>query len=85
MTTLTKEDVRDVVNEVLDERTRVGEPKHTDHHQFMQMQIERYEAKKRLRESVKKQVIGWGVIVALGGIGTAVYSLVMNAVSKAHL
>lgn len=79
---LTKDDVQDAINEVMDERARIDQVTHVQHHQFIEMQIEEYQDKKRLRESVKKQVIGWGVILALGGIGTAVYSFVIAAIAK---
>ena len=73
---LTKEDIRDTINEVLNERARIDEQTHVRHHHFIDMQIEEYERKKRLREDVTKQVVGWGVVVALGAIGSAVYAIV---------
>lgn len=80
---LTKQDLQDAINEVMDERARIDQATHVQHHEFIEMLIEQYQEKKRVRESVKKQVIGWGVILALGGVGTAVYTFVIN-LTKVH-
>lgn len=79
---LTKQDVRDAMDEAFEERNRVDQVTHARHHEFIEMQIEERNDRKRLHDSVKKQVVGWGVIVALGGIGTAVYSFVMHAIAR---
>lgn len=81
---LTKEDVSDAIKNVLDERNRVDQLTHQRHHEFVEMQIEKYKERKRVRESVKKQVIGWGVIIGLSGIGVAVYAFVAAALQKGH-
>lgn len=81
---LTKQDLLEAMNEVLAERARIDQVTHAQHHEFIKMQIEKHQDRKRLRESVKKQVIGWGFILALGWIGTAVYFFVMSAIGKSH-
>ena len=44
-----------------------------DHHRFINQLIEERERKKERVEKIKTQVWGWGIIVLLSSIGTAVY------------
>jgi hypothetical protein len=75
---LTREDIRSVVDELLDARNRIDSATHVEHHRFIEEEIERRKRRRDLIERVKQQVIGWGVIALLGAIGTAVYSWVTH-------
>lgn len=81
---MTKQELQDAINEVMDDRRRIDEATHIQHHQFIETQVEKYKDRARLREGVKKQVIGWGLIALLTSIGTAVYQYAAWFVSKVH-
>lgn len=77
-----KSELQEALNEVMDARRRIDEETHVQHHQFIEMQVEKHKERQRVREAVKKQVIGWGLTVLLGGIGTAVYQYATWLVAK---
>lgn len=66
--------VKEALAELLDERNRVDSVTHQKHHAYIEIQIEKEEKRKRRCEKIKTQVMGWGIIAILGGIGTAVYN-----------
>jgi len=70
---MTPDDVATAVGKELDRR-RGQEIEHKEHHAFVQKMIEREERKQEMWEKIKAQVLGWGVIALVGGIGTAVYN-----------
>jgi len=74
----TRQQVIDAVHDALDQRSRIDATTHADHHQFVGHLISRYQRRRELTDKVKQQVVGWGVILLLGGIGTAVYHYVAN-------
>lgn len=52
----------------------VDEELHATHHQFIEMMMEKEERRIARWEKIRTQVYGWGIITALGLIGSAVYS-----------
>jgi hypothetical protein len=68
-----KQELLDTFNEVLSARSRINNDIHTEHHDFIQILIEREERKKERWEKVKTQVLGWGIIGMIGAMGSAVY------------
>lgn len=70
---MNKEELKEVLREELAARSPVDKEAHIKHHKFLDIFIEEYENNKNLKQQVKRQVIGWGVISILSGIGYAVY------------
>lgn len=68
-----KDDLKKVLEEVLDARAPVDKETHIKHHAFIDILLEEREKSKARNEKIKTQVIGWGVVVVLSGIGTAIY------------
>ncbi|NIT13224.1 MAG: hypothetical protein GTN99_02970 [Candidatus Dadabacteria bacterium] len=54
----------------------MDEVHHKHHHEYIEILIEKERKKAALRESIKKQVLGWGVITMLSGIGYFGYKLI---------
>jgi len=75
-----RRDVIEAVHEALDQRSHIDAKTHAAHHQYLANMIDDSARRRTLVEKTKQQVIGWGVILALGGIGTAVYHYVVNLV-----
>ena len=46
---------------------------HIEQHKFIEEWIAEIKIKRERREKIKTQVMGWGIITALGSIGTGVY------------
>lgn len=46
---------------------------HAEHHEFIKSWIEREKVKAERWEKIRVQVAGWGIVVALGWIGTVFY------------
>jgi len=70
MNHLTKEDVREVVKEIVDEA--IDRHSTSSHHDFVQMLKDDHDKRKERVEKIKTQVIGWSIIASLGVIGTVV-------------
>lgn len=51
----------------------VPEEMHREHHDFIREYIEERRIKRERVEKIKTQVMGWGIVSLLGGIGTGVY------------
>jgi len=70
---MNNDDLKKTLEEVLDARAPVDKETHIKHHDFIDILLEEREKSKALKEKVKTQVIGWGIVAFLSGIGTAVY------------
>lgn len=64
--------VAEAVVEVLDKRLGIGEEEHREHHNFIRLLLKKMERRRVFWEQIRKQVIGWGIIALLSGIGVAV-------------
>lgn len=73
------EEMRIVLNEVLNERTRVDEKTHRLHHQWIEQQIECQRRRRAMVDGMVKQVLGWGTIAALVAIGYAVLDAIKSS------
>lgn len=51
----------------------VPEEMHVEHHAFIKEYIEERRIKRERAEKIKTQVMGWGIVSVLGGIGTGFY------------
>ncbi len=60
-------------NLALDKRNRLDGETHHHHHEFIAELIEARKVKRERWEKIRIQVMGWGIVAALGSIGTAVY------------
>ena len=70
---MNKDEFREVIDEALNSRAPVDKDTHIKHHQFIDVLLEEHEQKKQRNEKIKTQVIGWGILAVLSGIGTAIY------------
>ncbi len=79
---LTKEDIRDAVNEAMQQHMAIDAGIHAKHHTLLERLIEQQERRMRFYDRVKQQVAGWGVITVLGAIGYMTYEYVVGLVRK---
>lgn len=56
----------------LDKRRNVSESVHKQHHDFVQMLIDKEKRKQELHEKVKAQVAGWGIISVILAVVTGI-------------
>lgn len=75
----TEADISAFLN-ALDKRRSVQEDTHHQHHVFISTWINRMEKRAETMEKIKAQVGGWGIIVAISGIGVTVFEW-----ARAHL
>lgn len=70
-----EEFVKAVVCAIREEAIPLGmsEEQHREQHAFIAEMIEEMKLKRERREKIKTQVMGWGVVTALGSIGTGAY------------
>ena len=80
---MTPEDREEIIkefNKALDRR-RGEDIQHKEHHAFVSMLIEKERIKQQRLETIRRQVLGWGVIVLLSGIGYAMYDYLVDAIA----
>ena len=46
---------------------------HADDHRYVQLLIQRERKRAKRWESVRQQVMGWGIVILLSAVGTTVY------------
>lgn len=63
----------EAIRNLLDERARLEPEVHAEHHAFVKALMERERRKTELWEKVKTQVLGWGLIAAVGTLGTIIF------------
>ena len=72
-----------VLCKVLDDRKRVDDATHKAHHDYIALCLKREERRERIRTKVQTHVLGWGVVMFIGGItyafGEGVKQLVANS------
>lgn len=73
MDNVDRETLVSVLREVLHEHRTIDDETHRTDHEFIKFLKEREERKIARWEKVRQQVYGWGIIMAIGSIGTAVY------------
>ncbi len=86
MTPEEKQDLVQTLSEsihlVMDDRKKIDDELHAKHHRYLDMVIEKDEKRKELIQNTKKQVVAWGLITTLTGIGYAVYDSLVNVLTK---
>lgn len=61
-----------VIDAALEKRSRIDCESHAEHHQFIAEFIAEQHLKQERWEAIQRQVLGWGIIAIVGGIGTAI-------------
>lgn len=64
---------REAIAQELDKRNRIDQETHKAHHDYVANLIECSRRRREIFDAVSKQVLGWGLLIALGFIGKAVY------------
>ncbi len=68
MTALNREELKDVLVEIFEERARVNEEDHSEHHAWIQARIEAEQDRKKMYRAVTKTAIQWSILFLLTGI-----------------
>lgn len=67
------QEIKRVLNEVLDERRSVDSEEHATHHAFVKSLIVKQELRRQRFEKAQQHAIGWGVITLLSGLGYSIW------------
>ena len=70
---MNEDELKKILHDVLDSRSRTYEELHAKHHEFIDVLIAEKRAKVARMEKVKTHVIGWGIVTGIGGFGYALY------------
>lgn len=62
----------ELLESALDKRSRIDAKEHSEHHEFISSFIKRERIKAERWEEIQRQILGWGAIALIGGIGTVV-------------
>ena len=63
---MTREEMRELLEEVFEERARIDAETHGQHHGWIQERIEAEEARKEMFWSIAKSAASWSVLAVLG-------------------
>jgi len=69
---MTRDELRQALGEVLDERGRIDAETHRVHHDFVADRIECAIRRRAIFDAVVKHVVGWGVVVGVGWLGAQI-------------
>ena len=79
MTGLSREELKTVLGEIFEERSRIESEKHCEHHEWIQLQIEKERARiKRMEEwtgtirTVRKRILEWSLYALFFAIATKI-------------
>ena len=70
---MNEDELKKILHDVLDSRSRTYEELHAKHHEFIDVLIAEKRAKIARMEKVKTHVIGWSIVTGIGGLGYALY------------
>lgn len=76
-----KHEVIEAIHQAIDERSIIPES-HKEHHAYIQMCIDRESRRREMWDKIKAQVLGWGIVAAIGFIGHAVWDYLQHHVQK---
>lgn len=62
----------ELLESALDKRSRIDAKEHFEHHEFISSFIKRERIRTERWEEIQRQVLGWGAIALIGGIGTII-------------
>ena len=75
-----KELAKTLIHE-LDSERKISPETHELHHDYIRHKLSKEEKKDAMWEGVKKQILGWGIIIILSGIGIAVNEWFQHAIN----
>ena len=67
--TLSKEELKETIEQVLDERAKIDSKTHLDHHYFVAKLMKDEASQEDFWGKIKQQVLGWGMITVIGFFG----------------
>lgn len=67
-----------ILDSLNDHKFWVDDELHSQHHEFIKILLEREHRRLDRWDRIREQVTGWALIAILGGIGTAVYTWIIN-------
>ena len=79
-----KKEIKEALAELFDDRARIDSETHKTHHDFVATLIVNQERSFERWEKIKTQVIGAGVLMAVGAILTAVGHYVIELINKGN-
>lgn len=82
MTSSDREDIKQMLHDVLTEYKAINDETHATHHAFIEMMISKEERKQQRWESIKTQVGGWGIVLVLAFIGQAVWKMAVSVITR---
>lgn len=74
--------IRETIEEAFEQRTRIDAETHAAHHAVI---ADWLECRKRRREALDRafqQVLGWGIVAAVGGLGTLLWRIFKHEVQR---
>lgn len=75
-----KEVFKEALREVFDERKSIDEATHSAHHKYIEDELARRCRRTQIRDKVRAQVIGWGLVSILAAIGAGAYQLLKTGI-----
>ena len=63
---------------ILDERRKVAEDEHSEHHEFLRQLIDEHRRKREMYEDLRRHLTKWGAVGILSFIGMAVWYWLRN-------
>ena len=77
-----RDDIKQMLHDVLTEYKAINDETHAIHHSFIEMMINKEERKQQRWETIKTQVGGWSLILALAFIGQAVWKMAVSIITR---
>lgn len=71
--TVDRNEMKELLNEVLDERRTISEEKHVRHHDYLDYLEAKAKLKAERMEKIKTTVLGWFVITIIIGAGSVAW------------
>lgn len=65
---LTPEQLRTILEEVFEEKSRISSEKHQKHHEWLEIEIEAAQARKEMYQEIAKAAVSWSVPLILAGM-----------------
>ena len=77
-----REMVKATFVEVLEERARIDADTHAAHHAVINEWVECSKRRREIVEKVVSQVLGWGLVAMVGGLGALVWRVFRDEVTR---
>jgi len=66
--TISRDELREIMIEIFDERSRIDSEAHLEHHQWIKERIQAEHDRIEMYREITKTVIQWSIPVILGGV-----------------